>query len=585
MDRIEQNNQLLNAAFEYRDRYGFSVIPVSPQDKKPTIKWKQFQTRKPTDAELIEWFGRRGIGIAIVTGSISDLFVLDKDKDSEKLNELLNGAEPTAKTRRGGFHYYFTYPKDLPLTVGTGLTTKIDGFDFRGEGGYVIAWPTPGWEWVAAPAPRPALPSNIKEYLKGIEAMPSLNTPIYIREREGVVGGERGGPSVTIPIVTSATGKPPQFLEGSRDNALFNLALTLFLHGYDYAFVDQTIVAQGYACEPPFPVNESKAKVRSAWMRFQGKYKGKPQHTRQDFLETTTTEEIRNHCLTLTNPVRVGEIYRDLDARSKEDKDLIRQVVHRMVEKGEMVRDGGKVRAKSPLTKLRFDTDNELPLKLAFPGEMERFLCLYPRTSAVIAGVPNAGKTIYLLNFIRLNMMSQKIVLFSSENPEVELPIYWDNFAKEKDKNICVPRHLWEEEIEIRHLKTTEQKLYFFDHVVPDAINVFDYIKMYDNFWEINKKLDAATEKLTTGVVIAAIQMDPELQYGRGRSHGLENPRLYVTLSKKHDQEKGTATIVKCKTSLNSQVSVDGAKRDYQIVRGCKMQWFAQWSGLRRLST
>ena len=58
---------------------GLSVIPVPRADggrfdgKVPAIAWREYQTRRPTDDELVAWFSAdRPTNFAIVTGVISD---------------------------------------------------------------------------------------------------------------------------------------------------------------------------------------------------------------------------------------------------------------------------------------------------------------------------------------------------------------------------------------------------------------------------------------------------------------------------------------------------------------------------------
>ena len=103
----EQNN-LLEMALNYLS-FGFSVIPV--KNKEPLIKWAEYQNRLPSKEEVGQWFSMPDVtGIAIITGSISEIIVLDIESGLD-----LSGFEfPTtaiAKTGGGGFHYYFKYPQ------------------------------------------------------------------------------------------------------------------------------------------------------------------------------------------------------------------------------------------------------------------------------------------------------------------------------------------------------------------------------------------------------------------------------------------------------------------------------------------
>jgi putative DNA primase/helicase len=73
-------SELLIEARRLRDA-GLSIIPVRTDGSKaPALPWKAYQSRLPTEAELREWFGHPGYGLAIVCGAISDnLEIIDFD--------------------------------------------------------------------------------------------------------------------------------------------------------------------------------------------------------------------------------------------------------------------------------------------------------------------------------------------------------------------------------------------------------------------------------------------------------------------------------------------------------------------------
>lgn len=153
-------SKLFEAANYYIDK-GVSVVPCklqwetkddgSRKCRKPAqVKWTNYQKARPTKMELMGWRGMLqdgpGHGIAIITGEISGLMVVDID--TEQSHEdlwpyLKDVAEKTVvvRTPGGGWHYYFRY-RD-----GFGNRAKIDaergaGLDIRAEGGYVLAPPS-----------------------------------------------------------------------------------------------------------------------------------------------------------------------------------------------------------------------------------------------------------------------------------------------------------------------------------------------------------------------------------------------------------------------------------------------------------
>lgn len=137
---------------------GFCVIPLLRGGKKPAIRWKRFQSHRPTDEQLVAWFGGGELEPAIVTGAISGITVIDCDSPGAIAECEARGirSSVTQRTVRG-LHLVFRH-------AGERNTVRVDGMagvDRRGEGGFVRAYPDAiAWtrEAVAAAsvAPRPA---------------------------------------------------------------------------------------------------------------------------------------------------------------------------------------------------------------------------------------------------------------------------------------------------------------------------------------------------------------------------------------------------------------------------------------------
>ena len=83
-------NPIYSAAINYLKNNHFSIIPVKP-DKKPYIKWEEFQKRLPTEAEILEWWSKwPDANIGIVTGIISGIAVIDLDDIEEAKKSWMN---------------------------------------------------------------------------------------------------------------------------------------------------------------------------------------------------------------------------------------------------------------------------------------------------------------------------------------------------------------------------------------------------------------------------------------------------------------------------------------------------------------
>jgi len=131
----------LDYALYYVNELGFSVIPVRYRDKIPAIKsWKEFQQRKPNNDELNRWFHSSYINIGIVTGSTSNLTVIDLDskKAVNYAKENKFPKTPLVKTGRG-YHLYYKYSQGMRNVQ---KNASLPDIDLRSEGGYTVAPPS-----------------------------------------------------------------------------------------------------------------------------------------------------------------------------------------------------------------------------------------------------------------------------------------------------------------------------------------------------------------------------------------------------------------------------------------------------------
>ena len=133
---------LLQDALQYA-KDGFSIIPVTPNEKAPPlIDWQMYQQEAASAAQIREWWGRTPhANIAIITGQISGLTVLDFDGDKGRISfrDKLEQELPHTRVHRTprGAHLLFQYHADLKQTA-----HLLPGVDVRNDGGYIIAPPS-----------------------------------------------------------------------------------------------------------------------------------------------------------------------------------------------------------------------------------------------------------------------------------------------------------------------------------------------------------------------------------------------------------------------------------------------------------
>lgn len=144
------NNTKLDYALKYQ-KMGLSIIPTGP-NKKALISWKSYQEKAATEEEIINWWKEYpDANPALVTGTVSGLIALDFDsKHGRTGKEYDIEITASAKSGNNGEHYYFKYPH-YKVDNKTGI--HGNGFDIRGNGGYILLPPSTNdtggkYEWV-----------------------------------------------------------------------------------------------------------------------------------------------------------------------------------------------------------------------------------------------------------------------------------------------------------------------------------------------------------------------------------------------------------------------------------------------------
>jgi len=159
---------MIKSALFYKQN-NLSVIATG-ENKRAIMAWKEYQTRCATHEELQTQFAHpKAKGIAVICGAVSgNLEVIDIDLKNDVTGTLYQNLVKEigslisklyiVKTKSGGYHFYYrceTIDGNIKLASRPATESEIKDnphvkqvvlIETRGEGGYVIAPPTDGYE-------------------------------------------------------------------------------------------------------------------------------------------------------------------------------------------------------------------------------------------------------------------------------------------------------------------------------------------------------------------------------------------------------------------------------------------------------
>jgi hypothetical protein len=231
----------LSAALEYLAA-GHHVIPCEAGGKRALVAWREFQTRRPSEAEVNHWWTQwPNANLALVLGRghfAVDLDSLDAREELERVGVTLPADAPIAATGKGA-HVHLG---------GAGIGDRValvPGVDIRGAG-YVVVPPSihpsgRAYAWVRPlGADLPRAPQSLLALLgrKAAEGYPASGGD-WVSDVLGGVG------------------------EGGRDATCTRLAGYMLGKGVSVPATLQILAAWADRCEPPFPIAEMEKCVRS----------------------------------------------------------------------------------------------------------------------------------------------------------------------------------------------------------------------------------------------------------------------------------------------------------------------------------
>jgi len=545
-------NKILEAALEYQEK-GYPIIPLNPYAKKPFFVIEEFQKRKTTKIEIEKWWKEFPTAmIGIMTGKISDLFVLDldPDHDPEQISEFIPDSiiTPTSTTPRKGHHLYFKCPEDEKVTIKAGL---MKGVDYRCNGGYIVAPPSRNgygkeYAWLEGlslfEVELQQLPTSIYNYIINSLYIYKGKTPPHQSASERIKG---------INL----------FVKGKRNEDLWHVAYSLFKGKMYEEEVLQHLEIYGKACDPPWGSiieDEPLETIITSVLKYLNRK------------ERNLTAEIRDWVSASFGTFSASKLYQDASIASSEEKHYARTILSRMVGK-EIMRvgkqDGTFRRIDKEIKFMDFlNVDPTNTVNLILPLNIHKKTVFFPKSVILLAGVTGFGKTTFALNFIKSNWDKYNpIYYFNAEmSPEAlnkKLLYFRDTTISE-----------WYSKMKV----ISEWDYYDIgDKVFPNSINVIDYLEPEgDKPYEIHGVIVGIMNNLKSGIALITVQKKPGATFGTGGIYSVKAASLALTL------EWGNVVIYKNRfreEDLNPSLD----SMDFEITGGSKIEARGDWYSSR----
>ncbi len=413
----------------------------------------------------------------------------------------------------------------------------------------------------------PPSPNISGKFYKVLDNSPIIDCPEWLLKLISTVSWGRGGEGVTGVTGDRGVGEGgiggegETLSEGERNSRLASMAGSMRRRAMAQLAIEAALLEVNKSqCSPPLSEAEVLVIARSI-----SRYAPDPLATDKtdiiDKVDTTDrTDEIGQNCQTLTNTDFVAEtnvdkvvwklvsrwmsfhegekfdletLCRQLNVTNREHR---HSVVKKLAYEVSQKRLEKSVNVRPPIYRLRTNTilrmnwrestgaanvsltwpQGQDGTQFGFDGRVE----IPEKGLIVVAGVTNVGKSVLCRNFLWGNMDAHYCVYFSSETSE-------DDFAD------YASRMTWANPINedgTDKFELISRDGDFKDVIQPDSINIVDWLDIYENFYSIGELLSGMKAQLNKGIILVAIQKDPNKGLGVGGMWAEHKASLYLTM-------------------------------------------------------
>ena len=288
---------------------------------------------------------------------------------------------------------------------------------------------------------------------------------------------------------------------------------------------------------------------------------------------TVLQDKIIDWCEAGSGDFSENDVDRFFDLHDPDEKQLRFDTLEGLVKIGELQRVGSRRgwyrRVDRSLNVIDWKSAETTEFELYMPFSLHTQARIFPKSIIAISGEKNTGKTAFCLNIVKMNQNKSTLPIFyfSSEMlaPEFKVRLQGFNDVPISDWNFT-PIHRTEN---------------FADIVQPDAINIIDFLEIYDKFWMIGKYITDIFNRLNKGVAVICVQKSGSAEHGRGGTFLIEKPRLTINLTRNYDEQAdldgATLHVTNCKFPRPGAENPNGKRIDYHCYGGSYLKPISGW--------
>ncbi|TAL60612.1 MAG: toprim domain-containing protein [Bacteroidetes bacterium] len=281
----------------------------------------------------------------------------------------------------------------------------------------------------------------------------------------------------------------------------------------------------------------------------------------------TLSQEVEEWVMSSRGIFLFSDVHRGLQLSLREETKNLSKSLGRLIDKKIIERVGNKngqfrlIDDKKELIDwYNADISGNFPIE--YPLGIHNYALTYPKNVVIIGGAKDAGKTAILLNIAAMNRKKKQIYFFSSEMGEFEL----------KKRLISISEKL---QVSLEDLRDdivwVDRYGDFSDVIVPDAINIIDFLEITKDFFEVGDMVKNIFRRLTTGIAVIGIQKPSTRDMPIGGEKGLEKARIAIAL------DGGKAKILVGKNWAQDNLNPKGLTCEFKLVRGSEFIQTTPW--------